>query len=268
MANKIRLILSAVLISCLIPCVLSSNTVAQPEPTSQKNVSQDILQNVSKICDQPYSLCTTAVCVPSQSDPSKVLCSCPIENGVSAGAKSCSAREPVGMYMNEKGEWMIKAGVPVGQITSTYSFCDSAPTKGGAIDPNNITANYTGDIYLKSCQNGDWASCLDRSCTVLPEDPSADISKDRKASNYAVCECNMVKNSSEWYMGAQGIKACENKTICHDYIWSAAYKESTKSGISALEDYLHDNPGEDPAQEYAMGFCPECNNCSGSDKDE
>lgn len=262
--DKIWLILAIVFVSCLIPCVLSSISNAQGEPVHQKNISQNISENISTICNGPYTLCTTAVCVPSQSDPSKVLCSCPIENGVSLGVKPCSARELVGMYINEKGELMIKAGVPVGQITSTYSFYGSAPTKGGSIDPNNTSTNYTGDIYLKSCQNGDWASCRDQPCTVLPEDPTADINKDRKASSYAVCECNMVKNSSEWYMGAHGIKACENKTICHDCIWSAAYQESTESGISALKKYLQDNPGADPAQQYAMGFCPECTNCSRS----
>jgi len=253
------------LIGAPVPCALSSIEDTQAELIPQKNISQNISENVSMICNQPYTLCTTAICVPSQSDPSKVLCSCPIENGVSAGAKSCPARSPVGMYMNERGELMIKAGVPVGQITSTYSFYNSAPTKGGAIEPNNTTTNYTGDIYLKSCQNGDWASCLDRPCTVLPEDPEADVNKDRKVSSYAVCECNLVNNSSEWYMGVQGIKACENMTLCHDYIWSAAHEESTESGISALKKYLQDNPGADPAQEYAMGFCPECTNCTRND---
>jgi hypothetical protein len=253
------------LIGASVPCALSSIEDTQAELTPQKNISQNISKNMSMICDQPYTLCTTAICVSSQSDPSKVLCSCPIENGVSAGVESCSARSSVGMYMNERGELMIKAGVPVGQITSTYSFYNSAPTKGGAIDPNTTTANYTGNIYLKPCQDGDWASCLDQPCTVLPEDPTADINKDRKASGYAVCECNLVNNSSEWYMGVQGIKACENTTICHDYVWSAAHEESMKPGISALKKYLQDNPGADPAQEYAMGFCPECTNCSRSD---
>jgi hypothetical protein len=64
-----------------------------------------------------------------------------------------------------------------------------------------------------------------------------------------------MKNSSEWLMGVQGIKACENKTICHDYIRSAAYEESTKSGVSALKEYLQDNPGADSAQEVmAISF--------------
>ncbi len=164
--------------------------------------------------------------------------------------------------MNDKGEWMIKAGAPVGQITSTYSFYGSAPTEGGAIYPNNTTANYTGDIYLKSCQGGDWASCLNGPCTVLPDDPSEDISKDRKASSYAVCECDIVINSSQWYMGANGIKACENKTLCTDYLWSAARPQGTESGVLALKNYLQENPGEDPAQEYAMGYCPKCDNCT------
>ncbi len=57
-------------------------------------------------------------------------------------------------------------------------------------------------------------------------------------------------------MGAKGINACENRTLCNDYLWSAARQQGTESGVSGLKNYLQENPVEDPAQEHAMGHCP------------
>lgn len=219
--------------------------------------SGDAMPNM---CTQPYALCDTSICVPSQSDPTKMVCSCYNLNGTSLGKTSCSVRQPVGMYLDKDGEWMIRAGYPVGQITSTYSFYDAAPIEGGAIDPNNTPANYTGDIYLKFCKGGVWADCLDQPCTVLPEDPNADIAKDRKASKYSTCDCKMRNDTAGYYMGARGAAGCENDTICHDYIWSAGDPSTQKQGIAILTSYLRKNP--DPAQPYAMGVCKDCAECN------
>jgi len=246
------LLVMIILVSVIVSYAMSHGADSPPDTPSE--------DGMPNMCNQPYSLCDTAVCVPSQSDPTKVVCSCYNENGTSLGMNSCSARQPVGMYLNEDGEWMIKAGYPVGQITSTYSFFDAAPTEGGAIDPNTTPANYTGDIYLKFCKGGVWADCLDQPCTVLPEDPDANIAQDRKASNYSVCECKKVNNTAGYYMGARGDAGCENDTICHDYIWSAADPKTQKPGIAILTNYLKKNP--DPSQPYAMGFCKDCAGCN------
>ena len=212
------------------------------------------------MCTQPYALCDTAICVPSESDPGKVECSCYNVNGTSLGMNTCSVRKPVGMYLNQNGDWMIKAGVAVGQITSTYSFYNAAPIEGNAIDPNTIPSNYTGNLYLKFCKGGIWADCLDQPCTVLPEDPTADIGTDRKASPYSACECKKVNDTAGYFMAAQGAAGCTNDTICHDHIWSAADPSTQKQGVALLTSYLKKNP--DPSQPYAMGVCKDCAECN------
>ncbi len=219
---------------------------------------------VPVVCDQPYALCDTAYCVPAQDDPSKVVCSCSVENGPSLGGDNCSALAPIGMYINENGEWMINAGYAVGQITSTYSFHNAAPVEGREVDPNTTSSDYSGDIYLKTCKDGNWADCWNKPCSVLPEDITADINTDRKASGHAVCNCGLVLNSSEWYIGVNGAEKCDNETLCNDYIISGANPKSTDAGMNLLAKYLKEHPGSDPTQQYKMGYCSNCTTCANS----
>lgn len=217
----------------------------------------------SSICTQPYALCDTAFCVPDQDDPTKMRCSCTIENGTSYG-KNCDTWEPVGIYLDEYGDWMIKAGYSVGQITSTYSFAHAAPLADNEIDPNATPSGYTGDVYLKSCSNesgeGVWADCWDAPCTVLPRDINADINTDRLASPYAVCDCGLMVNQSEWYVGVHGTELCDDPDLCHEYVISAANTLITNVGVKQLTDFLEENP--DPTEPYTEGHCEDCTSCA------
>ncbi|MBN1165818.1 MAG: hypothetical protein JXA44_01660 [Methanospirillaceae archaeon] len=242
-----------ILLFCLVPCVMAG---LPKDRVASLSAAKDI--TVPVVCNQPYTLCDTAYCVPSQSDPKTVLCSCFMIDGVSLGGNSCSVLAPVGMYVNEDGEWMIKAGYPVGQITSTYSFYQAAPIPGREIDPNTTASDYTGTIYLKHCTNGDWADCWNKPCSVLPKDITADINTDREAADYAVCDCGLVTNSPEWYIAVYGTEQCTDENLCSDYIISGSPAGTMDAGIALLKKYLLEHPDADPAQQYAMGYCEEC----------
>ncbi|MDX8550897.1 hypothetical protein KHC33_06810 [Methanospirillum sp. J.3.6.1-F.2.7.3] len=255
------LICGIVLLTCFFSCAMAELTGERiTQALSDKEIT------VPVVCDQPYALCDTAYCVPAQDDPSKVLCSCYMVDGPSLGGNNCSVLAPIGMYVNEYGDWMIKAGYPVGQITSTYSFYHAAPIEGNEIDPNNTSPDYSGDIYLKQCMNGDWADCWNKPCSVLPQDIHADINTDRLASEYAVCNCGLVVNSSEWFIGVYGTEQCEDETLCNDYIISGANVKSMDPGIVILKRYLQENP--DPNQQYTMGYCEGCVGCDDESSDE
>ena len=146
--RTIWLVFGILLVSFLISFV-----VAEKAENKTGIISKAERDPFAYVCNQPYALCNTAFCVPDQKDPTKMRCSCTVENGTSIGGNSCPEWDSVGMYKNENGEWMIKAGYSVGQVTSTYSFAHAAPKAGNEINPDNIPADYTGDVYLKSCKN-------------------------------------------------------------------------------------------------------------------
>lgn len=91
------------------------------------------------LCKQPYVLCTTASCQPSESDPAVVICGCLVEDGYSFGYTTCAERAPA-------GETLI----------STFS-----------------TQDVTSSFRAMSCPAGDrWANCLDMPCQIDPGDPT------------------------------------------------------------------------------------------------
>ena len=226
-------------------------------------------EQFSYACTQSYAICDTAFCIPDQNDPTKMRCSCEVENGTSMGKRPCDEWNAVGMYYDDSGkQWMIKGGYAVGQVTSTYSFIDAAPIQGNEIDPNNTPSDYTGDVYLKTCSNktgeGKYADCWNAPCTVLPKDINEDINADRVASPYAVCDCGLVADLSEWSIAVHGADNCDNKTLCNDYIISGEPINMSKVGVFKLSKYLKDHPGVDPSQPYTEGFCENCTSCASS----
>jgi|GEM_PF-2300799 len=246
---------------------ISQNNTTPQTPVSASSTflfdqyGKPIEQRQNQImCDQPYGLCTIAKCVPLKSDPTKAICSCLIEDGVSTGQTNCSARQPENLYLSDTLGWMIVGGAPFGQITSTYSFLHSLPTDEGAIPNRTIDPNYTGDYILKPCPGTPWANCLDMPCIVPPADPTANISEDHKAADIAICNCEMKTNLLNFYMVGRGLEDCTDPAVCNKYIWSAADPTQLQAGLAALSTYLTTHPAQDPAQQYEMPFCENCTN--------
>jgi hypothetical protein len=94
------------------------------------------------LCNQPYALCTSAPCVPSDDDPNMVICRCFVENGYSFGYTACSDRMPNGTA-----------------LISTFSL-----------------QNVTSQTRAMSCSvggaGGYWANCVDSPCQADPADPT------------------------------------------------------------------------------------------------
>ena len=262
MGKKLICLFTGILIISLFISVATAQNISN----ATGNVSNSNQTNpFSNVCNQPYALCDTAFCVPDMNDPTMTHCSCTVENGSSVGGP-CDEWVPIGIFKDSYGNWMIKAGYAVGQIASTYSFAHAAPIEGFEIDPNNTSADYTGDVYLKRCSNltgkGKIADCWNAPCTVLPQDINADINLDRPASPYAVCDCGLVVNQWEWNIAVHGTDNCDNKTLCNDYIISAGNSKITDPGVNKLYSYLKANPGVDPSQPYKEGYCENCSSCA------
>lgn len=95
--------------------------------------------NGAYLCDQPYALCTSAACEPSESDPRTVICRCTVQNGYSIGYLTCAERAPTG-----------------DQLISTFSTQDA-----------------TSGARAMTCPSGTtWANCLDVTCRVDPRNPN------------------------------------------------------------------------------------------------
>lgn len=251
------------IIACMSACALAA-PVQKQTLTGKVNpdTAEDIGSNIPVMCNQLYGLCNTAICSPMESDPTKAICTCPVEDGVSMGGDSCQKRIPTGMFLNEEGKWMIKAGVPVGQIESSYSFLYAAPTKKGEINPNTTPEDYTGERYVRSCVGGAFADCYDSPCFVPSADPLADVTTDRLAADYAICECGIRTNIANYVIIGPVDPSCSNETICQDYLWSAGVKAYMAPGSISLAKYLKDHPEEDPEQAYILSNCPDCQPCA------
>ena len=246
--------ISLLFILCFV-FLIPAGSAAVQKPTPNTSAVGD-----PSICNQPYGLCDFSKCTPMKSDPTKVLCGCSIENGVSAGQTSCETRKPVGITYDKKNGWMLEKGALFGQLTSTYSFVHAAPVPGNLINPNVTPIGYTGSWYLKKCTGTVWADCEDKPCFIPPANPLNDTpDKSRSSANYAVCQCDIVKNSPTYYMVCQSEEQCNSPTICTDYIWSAGAEKKMEPGLLSLAKYLSVNP--DPSQPYAMDYDPNCKDC-------
>lgn len=101
------------------------------------------------ICEQDYALCTSARCIPIPGSSSNAICDCVVENGKSAGYKTCDERKPT------------QDKYKVTSLISTFSFAQFATKR-----PMN-------------CPEGlPWTNCVDMSCTVDPQN-----------SKRALCNC-------------------------------------------------------------------------------
>ncbi|HHT9908228.1 hypothetical protein SC588_09195 [Legionella pneumophila] len=113
------------------------------------------------ICDQEYTLCTSARCIPMPGNPAKAVCDCVVEKGKSAGYKTCKERKS------------IRDRYKVTSLVSTFSFEQFAFKR------------------KMNCSEGlPWTNCLDMPCTVDPQN-----------SKRALCLCTIENTQAFFTFG-------------------------------------------------------------------
>jgi hypothetical protein len=100
------------------------------------------------VCSGTYALCTTATCKPVAGSKRLLSCSCTVQQGYSAGAKSCQ------------------------------EVLQGPPTAG-----DTIPSRYYPIKSMAVCSNSRrWAFCLDKKCTVDPSLSTATCTCTRKST--------------------------------------------------------------------------------------
>jgi hypothetical protein len=155
------------------------------------------------LCRQPFALCTSAPCVPLPGDPTKATCSCDVLEGASMATAPCDTLLP------STGEHGVRT------VYSTFSL-----------------EQFSHGKKTMRCPEGTpWTWCLDRVCTVDPNDPKK-----------AVCLCD-VKRAGAWVtLGGD----CDTAT-CETGYWSGAPVADYEGGVAFLNDALDLDPS--PAKE-------------------
>jgi len=111
-----------------------------------------------QLCNQPFALCTSALCIPQPGDPSKSICYCDVEEGDSMSSTSCNQLKP---STDANG---------VQTLYSTYSLKQYVEGKKGMKCPSGTP----------------WSNCLNKKCTVDPSNPQK-----------AICLCDIVR-TGDW----------------------------------------------------------------------
>ncbi len=112
----------------------------------------------SQLCDQPYALCTSALCVPLPGDPTKAICTCDVEEGPNMSTLPCD---------------MLKPSTDANGIRTIYSTFSLEQFK-------------VGKKSMKCPSGTPWTWCLNKRCTVDPSNPMK-----------ANCLCDVMR-SGEW----------------------------------------------------------------------
>lgn len=118
----------------------------------------DARSSKTRLCKQPYALCTSARCVPQPGNPKQAICFCEVEDGESMATVSCRKLKP---SVDENG---------IGTVYSTFS----------------LKQFVEGKKVMKCPQGTPWTWCLNKRCTIDPSNPKK-----------AVCVCDVVR-SGEW----------------------------------------------------------------------
>lgn len=138
---------------------------------------EHVRQESMQVCEHPYALCTSAMCVPQPSDPSKAICICDVVEGRSMATIACSDLKPI-----------TEAGIQI--IYSTFSFEQFRK----------------GKLAMKCPHGTPWTWCLNKRCTVDPENPTK-----------ANCICDVVQTGEWMTLGGD----CDVST-CKTGHWSGA----------------------------------------------
>jgi len=139
--------------------------------------------NVIK-CNMKFGLCPAAKCIPDPYDSTKAYCLCDVENGInySYGNDNCEKIQP---YNLNSGQEII--------------FSD--------FSPNIIKKGYHSTICPPEAVN---LNCMNKICSVYPNDPSK-----------AICICDKTNNKGlNWYTFN---KNGESKTC--DYQSGGSYQQ-------------------------------------------
>ncbi len=117
----------------------------------------------TRICEGPYTLCSSALCQPIAGEPKQVKCACegPL-NGLNIGNTSCAVR--------------------TSRPTSTFSLWDLTAT---GTKPAKKSLTCSGE------NAGKWAFCLDAHCAVENGEVSCKCTLQQKPSSFIafVDEC-------------------------------------------------------------------------------
>lgn len=152
-------VLPAVTVLALVVGYASHGEDAKPPPQNQ-------------LCKHQYALCTAAPCVPQPGDPTKAVCSCVVEEGLSMSTAPCSTLQP---STDANG---------IRTVYSEFSLVQFAAGQEGMKCPSGTP----------------WTWCLNKICTVNPLDPKK-----------AMCVCD-VKHTGEWMTAGGGCDTSTCKT--------------------------------------------------------
>lgn len=120
--------------------------------------SEQAAKSNMQLCKHQYALCTSALCIPQPSDPTKAICFCTVEEGASMSSVPCNTNQP---------------GTDANGIRTVYSAFSLEQFKEGK--------------KVLQCPNGTpWTWCLNKRCTVDPSD-----------SKKAICVCDVLR-TQEW----------------------------------------------------------------------
>lgn len=111
------------------------------------------------MCKHQFALCTSALCIPQPGDPTKAICFCDVEEGVSLSSVPCGTTLP---STDSHG------------IRTVYS----------AYSPKQFLQGKKG---MKCPSGTPWSWCLNKICTVDPTN-----------AKKAICICDVVRSPGEW----------------------------------------------------------------------
>lgn len=158
------------------------------------NPAQAAHDNV-KVCKQEYVLCTSAPCIPDPRHSNYAICSCDVENGYSAGYKTCVQRAA-----------KIKS-FKVKQLISTFSF-----------------EQFKSKKSMNCPQGKPWTDCVDAPCTVDPMNASkaicsCQIKHDQPFVTFGG-DCNMNTCSTGFWSGSMSASSATLRASLLDKLHS------------------------------------------------
>lgn len=163
------------------------------------------IENNGTVCDQEYALCTSAPCIPDPTNEKRAICFCNVQQGKSFGQTSCLQR---------KGS-TDPFGVKI--LTSNYSLVEYTTKK------------------TMTCPDGNpWTFCLDKKCTVDPQNPKR-----------AICICDVLHTKKFITLGGN----CDTKT-CQTGYWSGATLDDVQLAMKTMVEALG-------LKESPSNYCPD-----------